>query len=179
MIGNRTKVTEMSMMQLKTIIFDMDGTLLDSLDGLLHSTNAALAACGYPARTYEEVRAFVGNGVGKLIERALPGGLDNPDYEKCLAAFKGVIFAIIDRELGALQQHAVQVDHVLEQHLVDIEMSRFALSLLVHHANQVAEPVEFFLALLGCKVEPVYIIFLDDRQRASVSSDDVLNLPHI
>ena len=39
------------MMQLKTIIFDMDGTLLDSLDGLLHSTNAALAACGYPART--------------------------------------------------------------------------------------------------------------------------------
>ena len=75
-------------MKLETIIFDMDGTLLDSLDGLLHSTNAALAACGYPIRTYEEVRAFVGNGVGKLIERALPGGLANPDYDKCLAAFK-------------------------------------------------------------------------------------------
>ncbi len=75
-------------MKLETIIFDMDGTLLDSLDGLLHSTNAALEACGYPQRSYEEVRAFVGNGVGKLIERALPGGLENPDYERCLAAFK-------------------------------------------------------------------------------------------
>ena len=39
--------------------------------------------------------------------------------------------------------------------------------------------LSFFLALLGCKVEPVYIIFLNDRQRASVSPDDVLNLPHI
>lgn len=75
-------------MKLKTILFDMDGTLLDSLPGLLHSTNAALTACGYPERTYEEVRTFVGNGVGKLIERALPGGLDNPDYEACLAAFR-------------------------------------------------------------------------------------------
>lgn len=75
-------------MKLKTILFDMDGTLLDSLPGLLHSTNAALNVCGYPERTCEEVRTFVGNGVGKLIERALPGGLSNPDYEACLAAFR-------------------------------------------------------------------------------------------
>lgn len=75
-------------MKLETIIFDMDGTLLDSLEGLMHSTNAAMEQYGYPARTYEEVCAFVGNGVGKLIERALPGGLENADYEKCLAAFK-------------------------------------------------------------------------------------------
>ena len=67
-------------MYLQTIVFDLDGTLLDSLPGLLHSTNAALARCGYPLRTYDEVRAFVGNGIGKLIERALPGGLENPDY---------------------------------------------------------------------------------------------------
>ena len=53
-------------MKLKTILFDMDGTLLDSLPGLLHSTNAALNVCGYPERTCEEVRTFVGNGVGKL-----------------------------------------------------------------------------------------------------------------
>lgn len=75
-------------MKLETILFDMDGTVLDSMDGLLHSTNAALTSLGYPARTYDEVRAFVGNGVGKLIERALPGGAENPDYDKCLAAFK-------------------------------------------------------------------------------------------
>ena len=72
----------------KTILFDMDGTLLDSISGLMMSTNAALTACGYPTRTYDEVASFVGNGVGKLIERALPGGLANPDYDRCLAAFR-------------------------------------------------------------------------------------------
>ncbi len=75
-------------MKRTTLIFDMDGTLLDSLDGLLASTNAALTACGYPTRTYEEVRAFVGNGIGKLIERALPEDADQTAYEKCLAAFQ-------------------------------------------------------------------------------------------
>ena len=79
---------EGSEMYLQTIVFDLDGTLLDSLPGLLHSTNAALARCGYPLRTYDEVRAFVGNGIGKLIERALPGGLENPDYAACMEAFR-------------------------------------------------------------------------------------------
>lgn len=75
-------------MKIETILFDMDGTLLDSLQGLMDSTNAALKKLGYPLRTREEIQAFVGNGVGKLIERALPGGLDNKDYDACLAAFK-------------------------------------------------------------------------------------------
>ena len=79
---------EQKQRKIETVVFDMDGTLLDSLDGLMASTNAALIRCGYPPRTRGEIRAFVGNGVGKLIERALPGGLGNPDYGACLAAFK-------------------------------------------------------------------------------------------
>ena len=79
---------EQKQRKIETVLFDMDGTLLDSLDGLMASTNAALIRCGYPPRTRGEIRAFVGNGVGKLIERALPGGLGNPDYDACLAAFK-------------------------------------------------------------------------------------------
>jgi phosphoglycolate phosphatase len=55
-------------------IFDMDGTLLDTLDDLADATNATLSAYGFPVRTREEVRLFVGNGVEKLMERALPGG---------------------------------------------------------------------------------------------------------
>lgn len=72
----------------KIVIFDLDGTLLNTLDDLADSTNYALAKFGYPARTIEEVRQFVGNGVAKLIERAIPEGKNNTNFEKCLAIFK-------------------------------------------------------------------------------------------
>ena len=57
-----------------TVIFDLDGTLLNTLQDLADSTNYALALQGMPARTLEEVRRFVGNGVGRLIHRAVPEG---------------------------------------------------------------------------------------------------------
>lgn len=72
----------------KAVIFDLDGTLLNTLDDLADSTNYALAKFGYPTRTIEEVRQFVGNGVAKLIERAIPEGKNNPNFEKCLSIFK-------------------------------------------------------------------------------------------
>lgn len=72
----------------KAVIFDLDGTLLNTLDDLADSTNYALSRFGYPIRTIEEVRQFVGNGVAKLIERAIPEGKNNPNFEKCLAIFK-------------------------------------------------------------------------------------------
>ena len=72
----------------KAVIFDLDGTLLDTLCDLYISVNYALSKFGYPEKTVEEVRAFVGNGIGKLIERALPGGIENPDYAQVFAVFK-------------------------------------------------------------------------------------------
>ena len=59
----------------KLAVFDMDGTILDTLEDLKDSTNFALEKCGYPTRSYDEVRRFVGNGIRKLIERAVPKGL--------------------------------------------------------------------------------------------------------
>ncbi|MDE6302111.1 MAG: HAD hydrolase-like protein, partial [Clostridia bacterium] len=59
----------------KTIIFDMDGTLLDTLTDLWASLNYALKACGYPERTREEIQAYIGDGVAELIARAMPDGL--------------------------------------------------------------------------------------------------------
>ncbi len=59
----------------KLAVFDMDGTILDTLEDLKDSTNFALKKCGYPTRSYDEVRRFVGNGIRKLIERAVPEGL--------------------------------------------------------------------------------------------------------
>ncbi len=59
-------------MKYKAVIFDLDGTLLDTLEDLADSVNHVLKEAGYPPRTLEEVRAFVGNGIRKLIERSVP-----------------------------------------------------------------------------------------------------------
>lgn len=72
----------------ETYIFDLDGTLLSTLDDLAASCNYALRTNNMPERTIEEVRRFVGNGVKKLMERAIPGGLDNPDFDKTYADFR-------------------------------------------------------------------------------------------
>ena len=75
-------------MKKNTIIFDLDGTLLNSLEDLTDSTNFALKCLNYPPKTIDEVRNFVGNGVAKLIERAIPYGSKNENYAKCLNIFK-------------------------------------------------------------------------------------------
>ena len=62
----------MSGLHYKAVIFDMDGTILDTLDDLASSVNYALKTNGFPKRTREEVRRFVGNGAVKLIRRAVP-----------------------------------------------------------------------------------------------------------
>lgn len=71
-----------------TVIFDLDGTLLNTLEDLRNSTNFALSEFGFPERSLEEVRSFVGNGVRKLIERAVPQSCDKETTEKCLEIFK-------------------------------------------------------------------------------------------
>lgn len=70
------------------VIFDLDGTLLNSIEDLCDSANAALAEMGYPQRTLEEVRAFVGNGVGKLMERAVPQGTAEEKGAEALKIFR-------------------------------------------------------------------------------------------
>ena len=70
------------------VIFDLDGTLLDTLDDLADSVNEMLLGRGYKLRTVEEVRDLVGNGASRLIELCVPDGKDNPEFEKCLLEFK-------------------------------------------------------------------------------------------
>ena len=67
-------------MKYQAILFDMDGTLLDTLTDMQAAVNYILEKYGYPTRTLEEVRRFVGNGAGPLIHRALPQGV-GPDRE--------------------------------------------------------------------------------------------------
>lgn len=74
-------------MNIKAVIWDLDGTLLNTLDDLAASVNAALAQNGMPLRSTEEVRAFVGNGIRNLMMRAVPDGEANPAFDKALEDF--------------------------------------------------------------------------------------------
>lgn len=69
-------------MKYEAVIFDLDGTLLDTLEDLKISVNYALNEFGMPSRTLDEVRGFVGNGISKLIEKSVP---ENTDKETCNA----------------------------------------------------------------------------------------------
>lgn len=73
---------------LKAVIFDMDGTLLDTLADITDSVNEALKVHGLPMRTSDEIRRFVGNGARQLIARAIPEGESNPLFETTLAIYK-------------------------------------------------------------------------------------------
>ena len=75
-------------MKYSVLLFDLDGTLLDTLTDLHLAVNHALRAFSYPERTYDEVRLFVGNGIKKLIERAVPAGTSEEDTARVLDAFR-------------------------------------------------------------------------------------------
>lgn len=99
-IGNRIIITEKytlswvrrnegNMKPIKIIIFDLDGTLLNTLEDLKDSVNATLSTYGFPERSLEEVRKFVGNGVARLMELAVPKQLEKEKAKEVLDFFKG------------------------------------------------------------------------------------------
>ena len=69
-------------------IFDLDGTLLDTLGDLAASVNYALRTHGMTEHSIDDVRRYVGNGVRKLMERAIPDGASNPDFEATFVTFR-------------------------------------------------------------------------------------------
>lgn len=75
------------MKQYDTYIFDLDGTLLYTLEDLKTSTNYAMREHGFKEHTINEVKLMVGNGIRKLIELAIPGGTANPQYEQTYETF--------------------------------------------------------------------------------------------
>ena len=75
-------------MRYDTFIFDLDGTLLDTLGDLAASVNYALRSHGMPEHSLDDVRRFVGNGVRRLMERAIPEGAENPLFDEAFATFR-------------------------------------------------------------------------------------------
>lgn len=74
-------------MKYSLAIFDMDGTILNTLDDMTDSLNEILTKYNFPLHTVDEVRFMVGNGIPKLVERALPDGRNTAEFDKILADF--------------------------------------------------------------------------------------------
>lgn len=75
-------------MKYNTVIFDLDGTLLNTLEDLTDCVNHTMKTFGYKERTIEEVRGFVGNGIGMLVRRAVPDFVTEEQYEKVFNEYK-------------------------------------------------------------------------------------------
>jgi phosphoglycolate phosphatase len=74
--------------KIKTVIFDLDGTLLDTLEDLTDATNFSLRQYGMEQKSIEQVKSYVGNGIRRLVERAVPSGEDNPHFMDVFNTFK-------------------------------------------------------------------------------------------
>lgn len=72
----------------QAVLFDMDGTLLDTLSDMQDAVNHILLENGWPQRTLEEIRAFVGNGAAKLMERAIPEPIAPQRFQEILSTYK-------------------------------------------------------------------------------------------
>ena len=86
------------------VIFDLDGTLLDTIGDLAVACNAVLALRGLPQHSYEEYCHFVGNGIMRLVERALPDALRTPSH-----TFR--IFAVANQATSAQVRTIQQAPH--------------------------------------------------------------------
>lgn len=83
-----------------TIVFDLDGTLLNTLEDLTDSVNYVMRQYHLPEHTIGEIRTYVGNGAAKLIERAIPQGTENPDYDGIFAGFRDHYQAHCEEKTG-------------------------------------------------------------------------------
>ncbi len=76
------------MQKYKAVIFDIDGTLLDTLEDIADSVNYALGKLDFPLRAIPEIRKYVGNGVLRMLELSLPDGIHNPRFNETVSLFR-------------------------------------------------------------------------------------------
>lgn len=78
--------------KIDTVIFDLDGTLLDTLDDLADSVNTVLDMFGFKKKSISEIKSFVGNGIGRLVELSIPDGKNNSSFEQVLKTLR-IVYA--------------------------------------------------------------------------------------
>lgn len=169
-------------MRFKAVIFDLDGTLLDTLDDLANAGNRVLAAAGLPTHSVESYRYFVGDGVQALMERILPENLrDRENVERLMSAFRDDygknwhvrtrMYDGIDSMLTALQQLQLSLNvlsnkpHDFTRLCVRKFMDRWAFSIVLGQRPGVPrkpDPSAAFEIAAEINVPPADIVYLGD-----------------
>ena len=114
-------------MNKRIIIFDLDGTILDTLQDLCNSVNYALKLHGLPARSLEQVRCDVGNGIRKLIRRSLPSGTSVDTYES--------VFKLFTQHYGAHCTDLTKTYPGIPELLTELHMHGFQTAVLSNKAD--------------------------------------------
>lgn len=131
---------------IRAIIFDLDGTLLDTLTDLANSLNGALRMHELPVHTTDEVRQFVGNGIAKLVERALDGGKSHPLFADVLRDTKA-LYAQKQRE------HTAPYSGIPEL-LSDLHAAGYRIGVVSNKPDEYVKVLcrTFFGEWIGCAV---------------------------
>lgn len=109
-----------------TVIFDLDGTLLDTLGDLTASVNHVMKLYGFPLHAKEQVREMVGNGIYVLLEKAIPEGKDNPSYYACIQEFQSYYAAHMREETAPFPGILPLLSHLREQgYLLAVVSNKF------------------------------------------------------
>lgn len=130
-----------------TILFDLDGTLLDTLEDLSDSVNAVMRSYSLPEHDTESVRLFVGNGIGKLMERAMPANTEKAVLEESIARFREFY--------GQNQSRKTKPYTGVEQMLSELNRAGYSLGVVTNKYEAAAQKLcthffgDIFGAVLG------------------------------
>ena len=162
----------------KLVIFDLDGTLLDTIADLAESANYALKQLGYPTHDVETIRTFVGNGINKLLERALPS---HEQTEENVIRMRSHFVPYYDAHNADLSSPYPGIVHLLEDLqekgiMIAVASNKYqeATVKLVKHYFPTINFIEILGQREGINVKPDPSIVFDILQKANVNKEEVL-----
>ena len=162
----------------KLVIFDLDGTLLDTIADLAESANYALKQLGYPTHNVETIRTFVGNGINKLLERALPS---HERTEENVMRMRSHFVPYYDVHNADLSSPYPGIVHLLEDLqekgiMIAVASNKYqeATVKLVKHYFPTINFIEILGQREGINVKPDPSIVFDILQKANVNKEEVL-----
>ena len=162
----------------KLVIFDLDGTLLDTIADLAESTNHALKQLGYTTHDVETIRTFVGNGINKLLERALPA---HEQTEENVRLMRSHFVSYYDAHNADLSSPYPGIVHLLEDLqekgiMIAVASNKYqeATVKLVKHYFPMINFIEILGQREGINVKPDPSIVFDILKKANVNKEEVL-----